>query len=92
MQASRYVPGSLTDSSHVWILPSYYDPYWWNLPEEEIQQLPPKERCSNDEMIGILNSILFVDSFNHNLNGSCSNVENLDTGTVIKFLFMLYDA
>ncbi len=66
-QACRYKDGtgSLTDYSHVWILPSYYDPSWWKLSEEDFETLPSDEKCSNEEMEDILTSVLFVGSLNY---------------------------
>ncbi len=53
----------LTTSENVWILPTYYDPKWWVLDEEELSRLPLEERCSNAELINILNSAVFVEPF-----------------------------
>ncbi len=66
-QASKYKDGtgSLTDYSHVWILPSYYNPNWWEVSEEELKTLPPNEQCSNDDMKDALTSALFVGLFNY---------------------------
>ena len=67
MQASRYPYGNLTDANHVWILPSYYNPNWWNITESELGKRPMKWQCSNQEMEDILESVLFVGAFNYRL-------------------------
>ena len=56
-QASKF---GLTTSGNVWILPSYYNPNWWKLKEEEIEELPENEKCSNNDMVDIINSVLFI--------------------------------
>ena len=56
MQASndRY---QLTTSEHVWILPSYEQPDWWKLDDDKAMS----SNCSNEQMIEILNSAIFID-------------------------------
>ncbi len=60
----------LTTSENVWIFPTYYNPKWWVLDEEELSRLPLEERCSNEELINILNSAIFVKSFKYPRLGS----------------------
>lgn len=58
--------GELLDSSHVWILPHYQHPRWW-----EVKQFntPHKtfEPCSAERMTDILSGVLLVDSLKYNV-------------------------
>ena len=49
----------LVSQDHVWILPSYSTPFWWELSDTDLQMMPEKERCSNDEMDSLLESTIF---------------------------------
>ena len=46
----------LMTSSHAWVLPAYYNPNWWKKAENESDY----DSCSNEDMEGILESVLFV--------------------------------
>ena len=50
----------LTTSEHVWLLPSYYATRWWQLEAAELDALRDSERCSNQNMMEILESTLFL--------------------------------
>ena len=61
--------GELLDSSHVWILPHYQHPHWW---EVEQYNRPPKHShtyrpCSAEKMTEILSGVLFVDGLKYNV-------------------------
>ncbi len=60
----------LTTSENVWILPTYYNPQWWVLDEEELSQLSFEESCSNEELVDILNSAIFLEPFKYPRLGS----------------------
>ena len=73
MQARSYPHGNLTDANHVWILPSYYNPNWWNITERELRKRPTQWQCSNQDMKDILESVLFVGAFNYHLAESTTS-------------------
>lgn len=52
MQANSY---DLTSASHAWILPAYYNPNWWKCPRGD------NCSCTDEEMLEILESVIFVD-------------------------------
>ena len=58
-------------------------------------KLPRSEQCSNNEMVDILNSVLFVDSFNYNFPKSCHTTGKMDLGivsyTVVGFSFTVIE-
>ena len=77
----------------MWILPSYYNPYWWKLSESEIQGLPLCDRCSNKEMEAILSTTLFVDSLNYNKHGTAIlNTEKVRNHYVAVKIFLTVHA
>ena len=49
----------LLSSSHAWVLPAYYNPHWWRITEEK-RSVFGESDCSNEEMEGILESVLFI--------------------------------
>ena len=59
LQAYHY---HLTDSTHAWILPGYYNPNWWKLPREQTTDDLVEIQCSDEDMLEILQSVIFVDS------------------------------
>ena len=75
MQAHRHKEGQLTGTAYVWILPSFYDPRWWEMSEDEIARLHPSQQCSNDEMEEILNTthVFSIGIYNY-------QYESLDSG------------
>ena len=76
-QANRF-NSSLTDSSHVWLLLDYYNPDWWRLSEEERGRLHLSQgNCTNQEVADILESVLFLDSFNYNIASNEHDPSNL---------------
>ena len=60
----------------MWILPSYYDPGWWQLEVAELALLPDGEKCSNQEMEGILESTLFLGVVKFSLVNEVGNWNN----------------
>ena len=75
IQAHRYKQVKLTGPAYVWILPSFYDPRWWELSEDEIDRLHPSQQCSNYEMEEILNTthVFSIGVYNY-------QYESLDSG------------
>ena len=61
LQAS-YSEFGLTSSEHVWILPSYYDPDWWKSYQLAVNNSRTKYKCTDEEMVQVLNSAIFVDA------------------------------
>ena len=55
IQAHNHRTVRLTGAAYVWIIPSFYDPHWWQLSDEQISQLPSSQRCSNYEIEEIFN-------------------------------------
>ena len=49
----------LISHDHAWILPSYYNPNWWRIQDEESLK---DYGCSDEEMINILESVIFVNT------------------------------
>lgn len=61
--------GELLDSSHVWILPHYHHPHWWEVEQSDRPHthggaFPP---CSNEYLRGNLSGVLFVDTLKYNV-------------------------
>ena len=48
----------LVSADHAWILPSYYNPNWWKLPNGTIE----KSDCTDEDMKGILESVIFINN------------------------------
>lgn len=46
---------NLTTAAHLWILPAYFNPYWWRKPTQDDMS------CTDEEMLSILQSTIFVD-------------------------------
>ena len=57
---------NLTDADHVWILPSYFNPFWWKLSDKELRRLSKTCNCSNDDMVNILDSMLSINFLPYN--------------------------
>ena len=75
MQAHGQEQSQLTGPAYVWILPSFYDPRWWEMSEDEIARLHPSQQCSNYEMEEILNTthVFSIGIYNY-------QYESLDSG------------
>ena len=69
MQASTYMNGELLDESHVWILPQYYHPEWWEVERYDSTPLHSHSftPCSPADMRRNLNHVLSVGSLNYNV-------------------------
>ena len=52
----------LVSESHAWILPSYFDPNWWRLEDKLNRSTAAGLECSDDEMMAILESVIFIRS------------------------------
>lgn len=51
----------MTTPNHLWILPAYYNPYWWKMPL--LTKEATNNSCSDEKMWEILHSttLLFFD-------------------------------
>ena len=49
----------LVSADHAWVLPSYYDPNWWRLPNGTAAA---DYNCSDEKMSEILESVIFIDN------------------------------
>ena len=77
--------GELLDSSHVWILPHYHHPRWW---EGELSDRFPVhdyryKHCSAEDMQGNLSGMLFVDSLKYNVLHENDAEEESDVYTLV---------
>ena len=49
----------LLSDDHAWVLPSYYNPNWWN---QSVNGGQASTDCSDDEMRKILETVIFIDT------------------------------
>ena len=59
----------ILDNTHVWILPQYISARWWEVDKEILDSLPFSYKCSNSDILKVLNRInlLVVDSMKYNI-------------------------
>ncbi len=59
----------LLSKDHVWLLPNYYSPIWWQIDHTSLSMLPGDQACTNNEMEDILSNmyLLVLDSLYYNV-------------------------
>ena len=85
------VNDTLLDYSHVWLLPHYLSPTWWELDNDTLPQLPFLHHCNNAEMFSILNdmNLLFMGSLKYNLLPGSSEGDSRETYHLVSAVPML---
>ena len=85
------VNDAFLDYTHVWLLPHYFSPTWWELDNETLYQLPILHRCDNTEMFNVLNdmNLLFVSSLKYNVLPGSSEGDSREAYYLVSAVPML---
>jgi len=71
----------LTTDAHVWILPAWYSPNWWNT---SVNGTTTEKSCTAEEMREAVRYALFLDSYNYGLDPNATTQSGINVTTFIQ--------